>query len=98
MTPWTVACQAPLSTGILQARIVEWIAVSRSRESSQPRDRVQVSHIADGFFTVWLFEYNYYSPIIKVYFFKWKNYFFLMYQKTYLEVEHVISIHSMYKS
>ena len=23
---------------------------------------------------------------------------FLMYQKTYLEVEHVLSIHSMYKS
>ena len=25
-TPWTVACQAPLSTGILQARILEWVA------------------------------------------------------------------------
>ena len=37
--------------GILQARILEWIAVSFSRGSSQPRDRTQVSHTADGFFT-----------------------------------------------
>ena len=26
-TPWTVACQAPLSMGILQARILEWVAM-----------------------------------------------------------------------
>ena len=26
-TPWTVACQAPLSMGILQARILEWVAL-----------------------------------------------------------------------
>ena len=36
-TPWTVACQAPLSMGILQARILEWVAMSSSRGSSQPR-------------------------------------------------------------
>ena len=29
-TPWTVACQAPLSMGILQARILEWVAISFS--------------------------------------------------------------------
>ena len=51
-TPWTIACQAPLSMGILQGRILEWIAVLSSRESSQPRDRTQVSPIAGGFFTV----------------------------------------------
>ena len=28
MTPWTVACQASLSTGILQARILEWVAIA----------------------------------------------------------------------
>ena len=39
--------------GILQARILEWIAVPISRGSSQPRDRTQVSHIAGGFFTSW---------------------------------------------
>ena len=32
--------------GILQARILEWVAVSFSRGSSWPRDRTQVSHIA----------------------------------------------------
>ena len=52
-TTWTVACQAPLSMGILQARILEWIAMSSSRGSSQPRDRTQISCITCGFFTIW---------------------------------------------
>ena len=38
--------------GILQARILEWVAFPVSRGSSQPRDRTQVSHIAGRFFTV----------------------------------------------
>ena len=37
--------------GILQAKILEWVAILFSRGSSQPRDRTQVSHIAGGFFT-----------------------------------------------
>ena len=37
--------------GILQARILEWVAFPFSRRSSQPRDQTQVSHIADRFFT-----------------------------------------------
>ena len=37
--------------GILQARILEWVAFPFSRGSSQPRDQTQVSHIAGGFFT-----------------------------------------------
>ena len=41
-TPWTVARQA-LSTGILQARILEWAAISSSRGSSRPGDRTRVS-------------------------------------------------------
>ena len=36
--------------GILQARILEWVAFPFSRGSSQPRDWAQVSHIAGGFF------------------------------------------------
>ena len=39
--------------GILQARIVEWVAIPFSRGSSRPRDRTCVSCIADRFFTVW---------------------------------------------
>ena len=53
VTPWAIACQAPLSMGILQARIVEWVAIPSSRESSQPRDWTQVSLIAGRFFTIW---------------------------------------------
>ena len=37
--------------GILQARILEWVAILFSRGSSQPRDLTQVSHIAGRFFT-----------------------------------------------
>jgi len=37
--------------GILQARILEWVAIPFSRGSSQPRDRTQVTLIAGGFFT-----------------------------------------------
>ena len=37
-TPWTAAHQAPLVHGILQARILEWVAISTSRGSSPPRD------------------------------------------------------------
>ena len=37
--------------GILQARILEWVAVPFSRGSSQARDRTQVYHIAGGLFT-----------------------------------------------
>ena len=38
-TLWTIAHQAPLSMGILQASILEWVAISFSRGSSQPRDQ-----------------------------------------------------------
>ena len=37
--------------GILQARILEWVAFPFSRGSSQPRDQTQGSRIAGGFFT-----------------------------------------------
>ena len=106
MTPWTVACQAPLSMefsrqeywsglprpppgdltewmwtskslmwkllscvqlydpmdcslpgssvhGILQTRMLEWVAISLYRRSSQPRDWTQISSIAGWFFTIW---------------------------------------------
>ena len=39
--------------GILQARILEWVAITFSRESSQPRDGIQVSLIAGKFFANW---------------------------------------------
>ena len=39
--------------GILQARILEWVAISFSRGSSRPRDRTQVSRIAGRPFNLW---------------------------------------------
>ena len=39
--------------GILQARILKWVACPFSRGSSQPRDQIQVSCIAGKFFTNW---------------------------------------------
>ena len=39
--------------GILQARILEWVAYPFSKESSQPRNWTQVSCIAGRFFTSW---------------------------------------------
>ena len=49
-----VDCSPPGSSvhGILQASILEWVAISFSRGSSQPRDRTQISHIAGEFFTI----------------------------------------------
>ena len=44
---------APLSMGILQTRILEWVAMPSSRGNSQPKNWTQVSYIVDGFFTVW---------------------------------------------
>ena len=39
--------------GILQARILEWVAILFSRGSSQPKDQSQVSCIAGRPFTSW---------------------------------------------
>ena len=49
-----VDCSPPDSSvhGILQARILEWVAIFFSRGSSQPRDRTQVSRIADRRFNL----------------------------------------------
>ena len=48
-------CSLPGSSvyKIFQAIVLEWIAISFSRGSSQPRDWTQVSRIVDRHFTVW---------------------------------------------
>ena len=45
-TPWTVACPAPLSMGILQAGILQWVAKPSSRGSFQPRDGTHFSGVS----------------------------------------------------
>ena len=49
--PRTAACQAPLSMGTVQARILEWVIIYFSRGSSQRRDQTQLSCTAGKFFT-----------------------------------------------
>ena len=48
-------CSLPVSSihGIFQARVLEWVAISFSRGSSQPRDWAQVSCIAGRRFIIW---------------------------------------------
>ena len=48
-------CQPPLSVGILQTIILEWVARPSFRESSQPREQTQVSRIAGRFFFFFFF-------------------------------------------
>ena len=45
VTPWTIACQAPLLMGFPQVRILESVAISFSGGSSQPRDVTHISCI-----------------------------------------------------
>ena len=47
-------CSPPGSSvhGICQKRMLEWVAISFSRRSSRPRDRIHVSCIAGRFFTI----------------------------------------------
>jgi len=55
--------QAPVH-GILQARILEWVAIPFSRGSSWPRYVTQVSCIAGRFFTVWATREAHYIDIL----------------------------------
>ena len=50
-----MGCSPPCSSvhGIFQARVLEWVAISFSRGSSQPRDRTQISCVAGRRFTAW---------------------------------------------
>ena len=52
-TPWTVAHQASLSMGILQARILKWVAISLSRGCSQPRNWTWSPALQEDYFTFW---------------------------------------------
>ena len=48
VAPWTIKIH-----GILQARILEWVAIPSPTGFSQPRDQTQVSRIVGGFPTNW---------------------------------------------
>ena len=48
-------CSLPGSSvhEIFQARVLDWVAISFSRESSSLRDQTQVSNITDRYFSIW---------------------------------------------
>ena len=50
-----INCSSLVSSvhGILQARILEWIAISLSRGFSPPRDRTQVSSVLKSKYSGW---------------------------------------------
>ena len=61
--PWNIAHKASLSMGILQARILEWVAVSRG--SSQSRDQTHISCIGR-----WVL---YHWATMEAHIYVWKN-------------------------
>ena len=54
-SPYPMDCSLPGFSvhGTFQAIVLEWITISFSRGSSQPRDWTQVSRIVDRCFTIW---------------------------------------------
>ena len=55
LTPWDPIDYSPPASvhGILQVRMLEWIAISFWRRSSWPRNQTRVFHTAGRFFSVW---------------------------------------------
>ena len=68
--PMDCSLQGSSVHGIFQARVLEWIAISFSRESSQPRDWTQVSCIAGRRFNLL------HSPTLTSIHDSWKNHGF----------------------
>ena len=54
----------PSVHGILQARILEWIAMPSSRGCSQPRDQIHVSCIGVDALPIEPLEYTFYSYLV----------------------------------
>ena len=78
----SIDCSSPGFSvhGILQARILEWVAILFSRGSSQPREWTLFSCIAGRFFTVWatredLYDKRDFAKVIEVRLLRWGDYF-----------------------
>ena len=78
--------------GILQVRILEWVAISLSRRSSQPRDWTRVSCITDRFFFIWATRKPIFWSIVDL-----KCYLFQVYDIVIQYVYRLCSIWSHYK-
>ena len=73
-----VDCSPPSFSvhGIFQARIMKWVAIPFSKESSWPRNRTQASCTAGKFFTIWATRetwWNYWGIILKFLRHSWAN-------------------------
>ena len=67
--PMDCSLPGPSVHGILQERILEWVAIPFFRKSSRPRDWTQVSLIAGRFLTVWTtrdIPYKLYKSLLKI--------------------------------
>ena len=86
-----VDCSLPGSSvhGIFRARILEWVTISFSRGSSQPRDRTLVSHIGGRRFNLWATRE---APVVKNLPAMWKIWVQSLGQEGPLEKE--MAIHS----
>ena len=83
-------CSLPGSSvhGILQARILEWVAIPFSRGSSQPRDQTQVSCIVGRFFTIWVLREDHWPQIPSMFVFVWESRYFSVFLKIFFNVDH----------
>ena len=87
VTLWTVTHQASLSMGILQARILEWVAISPSRRSSPPRDLTHVPYVSCiGRWVLYLSSHSYQRHSCILLYFCW----ILVPDYHIREIEHIL--------
>ena len=84
-TPWTVVHEAPLSMGILQARMLEGTAMPSCRGSSEPRDWTCVSCTAGECFTAEAQKYRMTSLYVESK--KWYNWTYLQNRNRFTELD-----------
>ena len=82
--------QASSALEILQAKILEWVAISYTRESSKPRYQTWVSCTADSFFPIWATREDFVA-VIETYSLRIRpaNYFYWIFYLKYIKMQRV---------
>ena len=97
-----IDCSLPGSSvhGIFQARVLEWVAISFSRGSSQSKDRTRVSCIAGRCFTIWatreaqeIYIYIYIHTHIYTYIYTHTHIYTYIYTHTHIYIHIYIYTH-----
>ena len=78
--------------GILQARILKWVAIPFSRGSSWPRDWTRVSCIAGRFFTVWATREGLHQSLLRFIFVYTRILFLIFWLKSFLTIVCILHI------